>query len=108
VGVRIPLGAYTIRGYMIDNFNESNDLDNSVPPLTPEQYIQSQAFMDGARYMFNRLGNWYGRDHMFYLSYFKDCIARGEEPRPVSMIAEEIYYLSDEYARGSRFDRPNL
>jgi hypothetical protein len=79
---------YHLHGYKMD------DLDNSVPLLTPEQYIQSQAFMDGARYMFTRLGNWYGRDHMFYLSYFKDCIARGEEPRLVSMIAEEMYYLS--------------
>ena len=81
-----------------------DELDNPILPLTPEQHLRSVVFMDGARYMFSRLGNWYGRGHMFYLSYFKDCIARGEEPRLVSMIAEEMYYLSDEYARGNLFD----
>lgn len=57
-----------------------------------------KAFLAGARYMFTRFGNWYGRGHMFYKSYFELCISEGKEPVPVSMIAEELEYMADAYA----------
>ena len=74
-------------------------------PLTDEQERERVAFLNGARYMFARLGMWSGRNIKIYDNYFKDCAIRGEKPRLVSMIHEEICDLAEDYARGWR-DKP--
>lgn len=74
-------------------------------PLTPDQERDASAFHAGANYIFNRLGMWWGRDHKFYQSYFEQCAAEGRRPNLISMIAEEVYNLSEDYARGWREDR---
>jgi hypothetical protein len=71
--------------------------------LTEVQTREREAFIAGARYMFSRLGTWYGQGHTFYKTYFEQCVARNEVPQLISMISEEIHYgASYEYALGWR------
>lgn len=73
-------------------------------PLTDEQKRERSAFIAGAQYMFARLGMWSGRNIRIYDNYFKECAIRGETPKFGPMIFEEIFYLSEDYARGWRYD----
>ena len=75
-------------------------------PLTDEQERERAAFIAGAQYMFARLGMWSGRNIRIYDNYFKDCAVRGEKPKFGPMIFEEIFNLSEDYARGWR-DNPH-
>ena len=70
--------------------------------MTPEETRIQSAFWAGADYTFVRLGRWYGKGHMFYMSHFKTCEEQGHTPHLTSMIAEEIDGVSREYAYGQR------
>ncbi len=71
-----------------------------------DRELQLNAFRAGASYMFTRFGNWYGQGHMFYKSYFEQCVKEGRQPTPVSMMSEEIEGVSQMYADGWRAGQP--
>ena len=89
-----------------DNTIDGRPIYIKEAPITSDelQSREESAFFAGANYIFVRMGMWRGEDINFYQSYFKQCKKEGRRPNLVSMIAEEVHGMAQEYAKGWRAD----